>query len=145
VLKGGHKTGSKKALRLRNLLVIIQFAVSVVLITSTFLVHKQLHFVQGKRLGFEKEQIMCLQGSSDLTRQYDSFKAELAKNPNILNSTLASGTPASTGSVGGVDWEGEKPTIIYCGTTFVSIMIFWIPSDWKYRREGFFQENSRQM
>lgn len=109
VLKGGYNTGSKNVLNLRNLLVIFQFAISITLIACTFLVHKQLRFIQETRLGFEKEQVVCLQSSSALTKQYESFKAELAKNPNILSATLASGTPASTGSVGGVDWEGEKP------------------------------------
>ena len=109
VLKGGHKSGSKRVLSLRNLLVILQFAVSITLIICTFLVHKQLHFIKEKRLGFAKEQVVCLQSSEALTKQYDAFKTELAKNPNILTTTLASGTPAATGSVGGVDWEGEKP------------------------------------
>lgn len=109
VLKGSYNDGRKKVLNLRNLLVILQFAVSITLITCTFLVHKQLHFLEERRLGFEKEHVLCLQSSGALTKQYDSFKAELAKNPNILGSTLASGTPAATGSVGGVDWEGEKP------------------------------------
>lgn len=109
VLKGGHKAGSKRVLNLRNLLVILQFAVSISLITCAFLAHKQLHFMQERRLGFKKEQVLCLQSSGALTKQYDSFKSDLAKNPNILSATLASGTPASTGSVGGVDWEGEKP------------------------------------
>ena len=109
VLKGSSNAGKKNVLNLRNLLVILQFAVSITLIICTFLVHKQLHFVKEKRLGFEKEQVVCLQSSEALTKQHDAFKAELVKNTNILSATLASGTPAATDSVGGVDWEGEKP------------------------------------
>lgn len=109
VLKKSHASGSNKGLGFRNLLVTLQFAISIALIIAALLVTKQLHFIKEKNLGFAKEHVVVLQGSSGLTRQYDAFKAELTKNPNILSAALTSGTPASTGSVGGVDWEGEKP------------------------------------
>jgi putative ABC transport system permease protein len=109
VLKRSHLTGSKKVLGFRNLLVTLQFAISITLIMATLLVTNQLHFIQEKNLGFAKEHVLCLQGSGALTEHYDAFKADVIKNPNIRSATLSSGTPASTGSVGGVDWEGEKP------------------------------------
>jgi len=84
---------------LRRIMVVSQFSISIVLFISTFLLFKQLHYIQNKRLGFTKENIVVVKrgwaigqnpdGSQigwgpDETAPIESFKTELLKNPKIL-------------------------------------------------------------
>jgi putative ABC transport system permease protein len=82
VLKGEHERAGKK-LRLRSVLVVSQFIVSVILITGTIIVQKQLHFIQNKNLGFDREQVLITHKTDDLGSQLGVFKHELLKNPAI--------------------------------------------------------------
>ena len=64
-----------------------QFAVSTILIISTLVVYQQLHFMQNKKLGYDKEQVLYLQdayilGSRDVQ---SAFKQELLKDSRVLN------------------------------------------------------------
>jgi putative ABC transport system permease protein len=87
--------GSRRKSRLRNVLVVFQFAVSIILIVGTLIVQRQLHFIQNKNLGFEKEQLVIIKKTDDLADRLAGFKQELLNNPNIVvasNSTnLVSG------------------------------------------------------
>jgi putative ABC transport system permease protein len=83
VLRGisvGHKGGAW----LRNGLVIFQFSVSVFLIISTLVVNQQLKFVQNKKLGFDKEQVLIVQNPGALS-QTTPFKDSLRRHSNIIN------------------------------------------------------------
>ena len=82
VLKGEHE-GAGKKLRLRSVLVVSQFTVSVILITGTIVVQKQLHFTQDKNLGFDREQVLIIHKTDDLQSQLGAFKHELLKNPAV--------------------------------------------------------------
>ncbi|NUM79340.1 ABC transporter permease [bacterium] len=85
VLKGTFKTGGKGVL-LRKILVIMQFAISIALITCTIIAQHQLHFIQNKKLGFEKEQLIILpiRGSA-LVQKYTEFKNQLLQHPGIVS------------------------------------------------------------
>jgi putative ABC transport system permease protein len=61
VLKGRLKLGSRSG-GLRSLLVVFQFATSIVLIIGTIVIYRQLHFIQTKNLGFNKEQVLIVKG-----------------------------------------------------------------------------------
>ncbi|WP_421977098.1 ABC transporter permease [Roseivirga seohaensis] len=76
VLKG-KLTGGAKSGNLRRFLVVVQFTISVILIVSTIVVFKQLDFIQNKKLGYDREQMMILGVSQQVADQYDAFKNEL--------------------------------------------------------------------
>jgi len=59
VLKGTFNKGSGKS-AVRNVLVIVQFAISIFLIICTALVYDQLNYVSTKKLGFAKEQVLII-------------------------------------------------------------------------------------
>jgi putative ABC transport system permease protein len=99
-----------------NILVTIQFTVSIALIICTLFVYKQLQYIQNKQLGTDKEHIIYYTMRGTLPEQYESFNNELKKSVNILNVTTSSGIPMSVSSgppmaytIGGhLDWEGKK-------------------------------------
>jgi putative ABC transport system permease protein len=80
-------TGSSKKSKMRNVLVIFQFTVSIVLIVGTLIVEQQLKFIQNMNLGFNKEQIVIVKKTDDLGDKVPAFKQELLNNPNISSST----------------------------------------------------------
>ena len=84
VLKGNTKI--QKPGLLRNILVIAQFALAVLLISNTLIIKEQLSFIQKKPLGFNKEQVISvpLQTQKDTRKIADLFRKELAAYPEIL-------------------------------------------------------------
>jgi putative ABC transport system permease protein len=93
VLKGKFIKGSK-GVSFRKLLVTLQFVVSIALIASTILVNRQLHFLQTKKLGFDKENVLVLSLPKDLdSARVASFKASLTGQPSILSVAASSVLP----------------------------------------------------
>ena len=85
VLKGKFIKGSK-GVSFRKLLVTLQFVVSIILIASTILVNRQLNFLQTKKLGFDKENVLVLSLPKDMdSARLASFKASLLGQPSILS------------------------------------------------------------
>lgn len=83
VLKGVMRNKLSGA-RLRSILVVLQFTMSVILLTGTIVIYKQLHYIQHKRLGFDKEQVLIIQNSFTLaTQQADALKQELQQLPGV--------------------------------------------------------------
>jgi len=96
VLRGRVRTGAK-TVSLRRILVIFQFAASIILIVGTFVVFNQLRYIQNKKLGYNKEQVIIVDNAHLLRRQSESFKNEVVKNPKIVSGTMASCLPVASG------------------------------------------------
>ena len=106
VLKGRLNLGIRST-ALRSALVVFQFAISIFLFVSTLIVYQQLQYVQDKRLGFDKENVVVIKRgwaigqNPDGTQQeavnnqsvIDVFKHELMKNPNIIAAAGANSLP----------------------------------------------------
>jgi putative ABC transport system permease protein len=76
VLKGQVNRGSKPSV-LRNGLVVFQFATSIILMISTLVIYKQTKFILTKKIGFDKDQVLLLQGTNTLDDKAEVFKKEL--------------------------------------------------------------------
>jgi putative ABC transport system permease protein len=95
VLKGTISTGSKSS-GLRNGLVVFQFAASIILIISTVVIYNQMHFILNRKTGFDKDQVMILQGTNTLgDRNIKSFKTELAKIAAVKSASISDYLPVS--------------------------------------------------
>ena len=97
VLKGKINLGSKSG-GLRSLLVIIQFTTSIVLIIGTIIVYRQLHYIQTKNLGFNKDQVLIINDSYALKNNIDAFKNEVLQMPGVISGTLSSFLPVTSSS-----------------------------------------------
>lgn len=86
ILKG-QVPGFSKTNKMRSLLVVFQFMISIMLITCTIVVYMQLYFMQNKKLGFQKDNIVYLNLGGHVGNRYQTIKNELLKNPNILEVT----------------------------------------------------------
>lgn len=97
VLKGKINAGSKRS-ALRNSLVIMQFTTSIFLIVGTIVVYRQLNFIQTKKLGFNKDQVLLVNGTGALRNETEAFKNEVAKLPGISGAAFAGYLPISNSS-----------------------------------------------
>jgi putative ABC transport system permease protein len=94
VLKGKISTGSKSS-PLRSALVVFQFTASIVLIVSTMVVTRQMNFILHKKLGFEKEQVLLLQGSNTLGEKIPNFKQQLQNLPQVASVAVSDYLPVN--------------------------------------------------
>jgi putative ABC transport system permease protein len=94
VLKGKLATGSHKSI-VRSSLVVFQFATSIILIIATITVYKQLNFIQNKNIGFNRDQVLVIDGTGTLGHNTDAFKHEVSKLPGVMGSTYSGYLPVS--------------------------------------------------
>jgi len=103
-------SGRTKKTVFRKALVVIQFSISVFLIISTFVIFKQLHFIQNINLGYQKEHIITIPLRGNAAQQYEVFKSELSQDSRISHVAATSEVPVLIGYVHiGYDWEGKDP------------------------------------
>ncbi len=112
-LKGKISTGIGDAL-FRKILVIAQFSFSVMLIIGTIIISNQLRYIRSKDLGYDKTHVFAFR-MRDAGPHYQAVRAELLKQPGILNVARANQNIVSIGGLTGqTDWDGKLP-----GQTFI--------------------------
>jgi putative ABC transport system permease protein len=92
VLKSGAMRGARGS-TLRRILVTFQFVVTIVLFICTILVNRQMNYLQGKELGFNKENLVVIDRVYVLEDQIEAFRQELLKNPSITQVSVSSAVP----------------------------------------------------
>ena len=109
VLKGKLNQGSKNG-RLRSVLVVIQFTTSIVLIVATLIVRQQMEYIQEKKLGFEKDQVLIIEDTYAIGNQIQPFKDALKKLAEVEDVSVSSYVPVDGYSRNGASaWpEGNK-------------------------------------
>ncbi|MEM6631033.1 MAG: ABC transporter permease [Bacteroidota bacterium] len=109
ILKGKLSQGSQSK-TLRSSLVVFQFLASIVLVVCTLVVREQLSFIQNKKLGFNKEQVLILRNTYTLEDQIQVFKQRLLQDPNIAYATISGYMPVQPSNTSNtVFWpRGEK-------------------------------------
>ena len=106
-LRGKISAGISNA-AFRKVLVVIQFAFSIILITGTIVIGNQLRFIRAKQLGYDKENVLSL-WTINMTPHFDAIKADLLKQPGISNVTWASINIINYGGqTGDNSWDGKE-------------------------------------
>lgn len=96
VLNGKYFKTSEGA-SFRKVLVTLQFVVSIALIACTILVNKQLQFLQDKKLGFDKENIVVLTLPKNAdSAKLETFKTSLLSKPGIRSVASSSSVPGTS-------------------------------------------------
>lgn len=107
VLKGRLGAGFKSSY-FRSSMVVFQFFISIFLIIGTIVIYRQLNYIQNKKLGFNKEQVITIKDTYVLKKQIHSFKNELLKQSAILSATISGYLPVPSGRSDNVFFpEGE--------------------------------------
>ncbi|HVW15147.1 MAG TPA: ABC transporter permease [Mucilaginibacter sp.] len=104
VLKGAFKnTGSGQWVR--RSLIVFQFAISVMLIVSTVIIQKQLHYIQNKNLGYNRDQVLVLPVTYNM-KSTDLLKQEFKANSHIISVSRCVSTPVNI--LGGYDMRSSE-------------------------------------
>ena len=95
---------------LRSGLVVFQFFVSTALIIATIIVYEQLNYMQQKKLGYDKEEVVYVQdtyliGTRDVRR---AFRESLSQDPRVVNATISTDVPGNSFTDGTQIYPKEK-------------------------------------
>lgn len=108
VLKGSFFAG-KKGLMPRKTLVTGQFIVSVILLSATLVIYQQLQYVKNRNVGYNKNNLLAINSSSDLDRNYEAFKNDLMQS-GLVQSVTRTTSPLTEiyNYTAGLEWEGAE-------------------------------------
>jgi len=106
-LKGKIATGISN-IAFRKVLVVVQFAFSIILITGTVVIGKQLHYIQSRQLGYDKENVLTIR-MINMSGHLDAVKSYLLKLPGITDITFTNANIIDFGNqTGDNDWDGKQ-------------------------------------
>lgn len=92
ILRGNFKF-SGRGIVLRQVLVVTQFCISVMLIVGTIVIFKQLSFIQQKTLGYQKENVIIMPLDRKTKEVYNQLKTEFVRNANAVSVGVATESP----------------------------------------------------
>ncbi len=119
VLKSKVGITAGNTIFIRKVLVVTQFAVSVLLILGTLVVSQQIKYISNKKLGYEKENLVWFPNNIEGNKN-DIAKQEFLKIPGVTSVARASMTftmPNNRGTE--VQWTGKNSgdDIFFCFIT----------------------------
>jgi len=106
VLKGKLNLGAKSGI-LRSVLVVFQFMMSIVFIIGTIVVYRQLHYIQTRNLGFNKDQVLIVNGVGALNNNMVPFKNDVLQLPGVSSGTLSGYLPVTDSYRSDNTWSTE--------------------------------------
>jgi len=108
VLKGSVQTGKNKSM-LRNVLVVGQFACAIFLIIATTFAVKQLHYMQNRPTGFDREEVVNVRLQNGTSDKYDILKKDLLQNTLVKGVTASQDILGSHLDQSGIQFKGDGP------------------------------------
>ena len=109
VLKGNLKAGRSGSLP-RKILVVVQFACSVVLMIGTIIVYKQVQFGKNQPIGFNNKGLISVNWSDDISKHYDALRQELLSSGAVASICKSNSPPAEIYSNNnGWEWKNSLP------------------------------------
>ena len=95
---------------IRKGLVVFQFSVSVIMIVSVLVVHKQIAFINHKNLGLNKDNIIRFINEGKLPENLEVFLNEVKRIPGVVHaSSFGNDITANESSTSGIEWDGKTP------------------------------------
>lgn len=109
IILKGQFTSSIRELWVRKGLVVFQFSISIVLILAVIVVFLQLRFVQGKNMGYDRENVVYFFKEGKLQDDSRQFMQRLREIPGVVNASNATGNLTTHwGTTTGVEWPGKQ-------------------------------------
>ncbi|GAB3954409.1 ABC transporter permease [Spirosoma harenae] len=101
-LKGSFFGKGSQKKSLHSGLIVFQFSISTILLIATIVVYKQLDYMQNKKLGYEKDQVIALPDTRLLADRQLAFKDQLSQDSHVISASLSRYVP------GGVMMDGTQ-------------------------------------
>jgi putative ABC transport system permease protein len=111
ILKGKQNI-SVGAVWTRKSLVVFQFVISIILIVSVLVVYRQIDFILGKNLGYNKDNVIQFANEGKIRESTDAFLWEVKRIPGVVNASgFAHNMTGNHGMISDIDWEGKDPDV----------------------------------
>lgn len=109
ILRGSNLSFSRSGLA-RKILVVFQFTISIGLIIGTLMIFRQVNFLSRADLGFEPDNIIMLRiNQTKVSRDFETFRNEIVKNPEIVNVTALDDIIGESHNTHEFWFDGMKP------------------------------------
>lgn len=92
----------------RQSLVVGQFALAVGLVIGSVVIYRQLAFMQTKKLGFDKSQLLYVRMKGDLRTKALTFKREILQLPGVASAAATTGNLVDITNSSEIEWEGQR-------------------------------------
>jgi putative ABC transport system permease protein len=114
VLKGKLQA-SRGSATPRQVLVVSQFFFSITLLFATIVIYKQIGFVRERATGYNKANLINVQGNDEMSEKYDAIKQELLNSRTAVSVTSSSSPITAIYGNNTFDWPGkpEGQTILF--------------------------------
>lgn len=113
---------------LRSSLVVFQFLVSISLIIATTVVYQQLRYIQTIRLGYDKEQVLVLEGTGTLGRNEDVFRRQLAQDSRVANASVSAFLPNDRYNTGMIAMQPDRNEAQMTRMTWFGVDPYYLPT-----------------
>ena len=112
VMKSVQPFRSRRSL-FREVSVVGQFTISVLLIVCTLIVSRQFYYVRNRPLGFQTDYVISMPFNTDLKRRHSSFKNELLGKPGVLSVTTSQAIPYNADyKTQGIQWSNKDANMV---------------------------------
>ncbi len=118
VLKGEMRNNMKNG-KLRRVLVVFQFTISILLIVGTLIMYRQIKYMLNKNVGFNKEQLLVINRAEALGNRIKSFKDAVKGVPGVISIASSSAVPGRNNNNNGYGMEGRKDESFLMQTNFI--------------------------
>lgn len=118
VLKGVFKNSTKNW-KLRNVMVVLQFAISIMFIVGTIIMFRQINFMLNKDLGFDKEHLIVIDRANAIGDRMNTFKEVIGKIPNVISVSASTDVPFHSKTKISLKIEGRETEPITVTVAFV--------------------------
>ncbi len=123
VLKGTLKNSMKNG-RLRSVLVVLQFTISIILIIGSIIMFHQINYMVKKDLGFNKEQLIVIKRAEVLDKRLKAFKEAIARIPGVVKIAASTAVPGHNNNQNGYMMEGRGGETYLLQTAWVDYDFF---------------------
>jgi putative ABC transport system permease protein len=129
----GQQGNQANTVLFRKSLVTFQFVVTIFLIAGSSIIYLQLHYMQNKNLGFNKDQVLTFHLPNPAVRQHiEDLKTQLLQDPSVV-AAAAAGNPIGNNDIGNympvhfehdgaINTEGKQIQSLYVDADFLSTM-----------------------
>src|SRR5262249_30537149 len=109
VLKGKLQTGKLASLP-RQILMVLQFTASLILIIGTPIVFRQIQFTQDRPVGYNRDGLFTVDmNTPDINKHYESLRTELIQSGLAANVAASNMLPTAFNNGNGLEWSGKRP------------------------------------
>lgn len=125
VLKGNIQNG-QSAVSFRKALVVVQFMVSIILVSGTIIVNRQIQHSKDRPIGYDKNGLIMIEKTTEAFEgKYNTLREAFKKNGAVMEMAESSSPMTEVWhSSGGYDWEGKDPDFL------TNIISFYVSHDY---------------